>query len=65
MKEQTSARRGVMRSAMFCCAQWAPVVPAQGAAMQAASAGVVSAGSPAADADSGVSAKIRKAPLAS
>lgn len=65
MKEETSARRGVMRNAMYCCTQWVPVVPAPGAATQAASAGVVSAGSPAADADSGVSAKIRKTPLAS
>lgn len=66
MKEETSARKGVMRSAMaVCCAQWVPVVPPESAAKQALSAVAALASVPVGGADTAVSTAIRKKPLAS
>lgn len=63
MKDELSARRVVMRSALSCCAQWAPVVPP--AAQQAASAVAALTGAPAGGTDPAVSPDIGKKPLAS
>ena len=66
MKEELSARRVVMRSALsVCCAQWASVVPPESAAKQAATTGAALPGAPAGGADPVGSTASRKKPLVS